>query len=229
MITIIACTMRTSFMDNVFANYDRQLWKDKEMIIVLNKNNMDIKAWKERARKYPKGEVRVFKLPQKYKLGKCLNYAIARAKEGIITKFDDDDYYGPKYLRESARALKRGKAKIIGKHTSYLYFEGKKALMVFRRGGEWKYRRSVKGGTLLFRKSVWRKVKFPENKKVGTDSSWTGRCRRRGYKIYSVSKKHYVCVRRKNTSSHTQKKSTRRYMSHCKLVRYTRKFRRYVS
>lgn len=145
MITIIACTMRTSFMDNVFANYDRQLWKDKEMIIVLNKNNMDIKAWKERARKYPKGEVRVFKLPQKYKLGKCLNYAIARAKEGIITKFDDDDYYGPKYLRESARALKRGKAKIIGKHTSYLYFEGKKALMVFRRGGEWKYRRSVKG------------------------------------------------------------------------------------
>jgi hypothetical protein len=215
-------------MDNVFANYDRQRWKDKEMIIVLNKDNMDLDAWNERASQYPNDEVKVFKLPQKYKLGKCLNYAIARAKDGILAKFDDDDYYGPNYLRESVRALKRGKASIIGKHTSYLYFEAKKALMVFRRGGEWKYKRSVKGGTLVFKKSVWRKVKFPEHKRVGTDSGWTGRCGRRGFKIYSVSKKHYVCIRRRNTGSHTQKKSTKRYMSHCRLVRRTRNFKRYV-
>jgi hypothetical protein len=228
-VTIIACTMRNSFMDNVFANYDRQTWKDKQMIIILNKNNMDLKLWKERAMQYPQNEVRVYKLPQKYKLGKCLNYAIARAKEGMIAKFDDDDYYAPKYLRESVRALKKGKASIIGKHTSYLYFEEKKALMVFRRGGERKYQRSIKGGTLLFKKSVWRTVKFPEHKLVGTDSGWTGRCRRRGFKIYSVSKKHYVCIRRKNIGSHTQKKSTKRYMSHCKLVRHTRHFAKYIS
>lgn len=229
MVTIIACTMRSSYMDNVFANYDRQLWKNKEMIIVLNKDDMDIDLWTEKAQQYPEDEVRVYKLPQKYTLGKCLNFAIDKAKEGIITKFDDDDYYGPKYLRESVSALKKGKANIIGKHTAYLYFEEKKALMVFRAGGEKKYQRSIKGGTLLFDKSVWRKVKFPEHKKVGTDAGWTGRCRRRGFKIYSVSKKHYVCVRRKNMGSHTQKKSTKRYMSQCKLVRRTKDFTPYVS
>lgn len=229
MVTIIACTMRSAFMDNLFANYDRQVWKDKEMIIVLNKDSMDLDLWKERASQYPENEVRVYKLPQKYKLGRCLNFAIEKAKNGIITKFDDDDYYGAKYLRESVRALKSGKASIIGKHTSYMYFEEKNALMVFRVGGERKYQRSIKGGTLLFRKSVWNRVKFPEHKLVGTDSGWVGRCVRRGFRVYSVSKKNYVCIRRKNTKSHTQKKSTRLYMSHCRLVRRTKNFERYVS
>ncbi|WP_164779494.1 glycosyltransferase family 2 protein [Paenibacillus kobensis] len=229
MITVIACTMRSSFINNVFDNYDRQLYKDKQMIIILNNDNMDIEAYRQRASQYPGNEVRVFKLPQNYKLGKCLNYAINLAKNGIIAKFDDDDYYGPKFLREAARAIKSGKAPIVGKHTAFLYFKAKQALMVFRSGGEWKYLRGIKGGTLVFRKSVWKRIPFPENREVGTDSSWLHRCNRRGIRIYSVSKRHYVCIRRTDYNSHTQKTSTRRYMSHCKLVRKTKYYSRYVN
>ena len=229
MVTIIACTMRSAFMDNVFANYDRQVWKNKEMIIVLNEDNMDLEAWQERARQYPENEVRVYQLPQTYKLGKCLNFAIGQAKNGIIAKFDDDDYYGAKYLRESMLAIKSGKASIIGKHSSYVYFEEMKALMVYRPGGEGKYLRAIKGGTLVFRKSVWNRVKFPEFRQVGTDGGWIGRCFKRGFRIYSVSKKHYVCVRRENTSSHTQKKSTKTYMADCEFVSFTTDFTQFVS
>jgi glycosyltransferase involved in cell wall biosynthesis len=229
MITVVACTMRPSCMDNVFQNYDRQLWKDKQMIIVLNNDKMDIEVYKQRAAQYPENEVRVFQLPQKYKLGKCLNFAIRKAKNGIIAKFDDDDYYGPKFLREAGRAIKRGKASIVGKHTAYLYFTSRRTLMIFRRGREWKYRRSIKGGTLVFKRSVWKRVKFPEFKQAGSDSRWVGRCIRRGYRVYSLSKRHYVCIRRRNTRGHTQKKSTRVYMSHCKFVRKTKHFERYVS
>ncbi|MBP3962949.1 glycosyltransferase family 2 protein [Paenibacillus lignilyticus] len=229
MITVIACTMRSSCIDNVFENYARQLWKNKQMIIILNNDNMDIELYRQRASQFPENEVRVFQLSQKYKLGKCLNYAINLAENGIIAKFDDDDYYGPKFLREAARAIKRGKASIVGKHTAFLYFKAKRALMVFRRGGEWKYSRSVKGGTLVFRKTVWNRVPFPEFKKSGTDSGWIGRCIRRGFRVYSLSKRHYVCIRRKNHNSHTQKKSTYRYMSQCRLVRKTKYYRRFVN
>lgn len=229
MITVIACTMRSSCIDNVFENYDRQLWQDKQMIIVLNNDKMDIELYRQRASQYPENEVRVYQLPQKYMLGKCLNYAINLAEDGLIAKFDDDDYYGPKFLSETARAIKQGWASIVGKHTAYLYFKSKQALMVFRRGREWSYRRSVKGGTLVFKKSVWKRVPFPEFKKNGTDSGWLGRCVRRGFRVYSVSKRHYVCIRRKNWSSHTQKKSTLRYMSQCRLVRRTKNYRPYVN
>ncbi|WP_165822373.1 glycosyltransferase [Paenibacillus montanisoli] len=229
MITVIACTMRQSCMDNVFQNYDRQLWQNKKMIIVLNNDDMDIELYQQRASQYPENEIRVIQLPQEYKLGQCLNYAIDLAEDGFIAKFDDDDYYGPQYLREAARAIKRGKASIVGKHTAFIYFRAKQALMIFRRYGEWKYRRSVKGGTLVFRKSVWDQVKFPEFKQSGSDSGWIWRCRRRGYRIYSVSKRHYVCIRRKNHNSHTQKKTTWTYMSQCRFVRKTKYYRRYVN
>lgn len=229
MLTIIACTMRSTHMNQVFNNFDRQNWKNKEMVIVLNKDDMNIAKWRERADKYPKNKVRVYKVPEKYTLGKCLNFGISRAKNGIITKFDDDDYYGRNYLRESVIAFRKRKGTIVGKTTAFLYFEEKKALMVFREGSENKRNRSVKGGTLLFSKDLWRRVKFPENRQVGTDSEWIIRCRRRGFTVYSVSKKNYVCIRRKNIGSHTQKKSTSNYMAHCKLVTRTNNFIPYIS
>ncbi|MBO7748173.1 glycosyltransferase [Paenibacillus sp. MWE-103] len=229
MITVVTCTIRRKCIDNVFANYRRQRWKNKRMIIVLNNDKLNIKRYRKRARRYKKNEIRVYRLSQKYKLGKCLNYAVKRASKGLVAKFDDDDYYGPKFLREAARAIKGGKAGIVGKHTSYVYFKAKRALMLYRPGGEWSYTRSLKGGTLVFRRSVWKRVKFPEFKKSGTDAGWLGRCHRRNIRIYSLSKKHYVCVRGKSSKGHTQKKSMRRYMSQCKMVKRTKRFRRYVN
>jgi len=229
MVTIIACTMRNLFMNNVFNNFERQKWIDKEMIIILNHDSMDLQAWRRRAKQYGAGKVRVYKLPQHYKLGRCLNYAIVKAKEGIITKFDDDDYYGPRYLEESIKALNNRKGDIVGKAAAYLYFQEKKALMVFRPNGESQRSRTVKGGTLMFHKSVWRQVKFPNNRKAGSDSVWIRRCRRHGYRIYSVTKKNYVCIRRKDIGSHTQRVDTHTYMSNCKLVRYTKNYVPFIS
>lgn len=227
MVSIIACTMRPSCMDNVFANYERQTVQKKEMIIVLNRDDMSLAKWRRRAKKYK--NVRVFKVPQKHFLGKCLNYAISRAKYGIVAKFDDDDYYGPDYLKESLIALKKRKAPIVGKRTAYLFFEAKKALMLFRKGYEGKRVNKVKGGTIVFRKAVWKRVKFPENRRAGSDARFLLNCNKKGYKVYSVSRANYVCIRRANSHSHTQRRSTGSYMKRCKLVKRTKKFVRYIT
>lgn len=222
MASIIACTMRPEFMDNIFSNYERQEWHNKELIIILNNDSMSLKAWKKKAKEYD--NVRVYKLPERYTLGKCLNWAIERAKGTFIAKFDDDDYYGPHYLKESLLALKAKKAPIVGKHSTYVYFEEKKALMEYRKGKEHMLGRRLKGGTLFFRKSVWKKIKFPEDTIGGSDAKWLKKCYNAGYKIYYVSSKNYVCVRRKNIQSHTQKRATKQYMKSCELVAYTDDF-----
>jgi glycosyltransferase involved in cell wall biosynthesis len=227
MVSIIACTMRNAFMNNLFSNYERQDFPNKELIIILNSNDMDLKMWKERASQYK--SVRVYKLPQSYTLGKCLNWAIARAKGSFIAKFDDDDYYAPGYLRESVEALRKKKAPIVGKHTCFIYFEEKQALMEYRKGRENMHLGRLKGGTLLFRKVVWNKIKFPENRVVGSDSHWLKACRAANYAIHSVSKYNYVCIRRPNTESHTQKRNTKDYMSMCELIRYTNNFIPYIT
>lgn len=219
MVSIICCTMRPSFLENVFSNYNRQSFTDKEMIIILNQDDMDIDRWKEEAKKY--NNVSVYQLSEKCQLGKCMNYGIEKARYSIIAKFDDDDYYAPDYIKEAVHTLRTKKASIVGKHTSFLFFEEKKALMLFRDGGEKKYRRHIKGGSLLFYKSVWKKVKFNEQLVHASDADFLRRCKRKDYRIYSSSKFNYVCIRRKDISSHTQKKSTEEYMSQCKLIKYT--------
>ncbi|PZE21646.1 glycosyltransferase family A protein [Paenibacillus xerothermodurans] len=222
MVSIIACSMRPSYMKNVFANFERQTYKNKEMIIVLNRDDMDKEKWEKKASKFE--NVRVYQVPERYRLGRCLNYGIRRAKYDIIAKFDDDDYYGPDYLKEVARPLLQGKASVVGKNASYIYFAGRRALMLYRRGGEHQYRRNVKGGTLTFKKRVWRKVKFNEKKRHGSDVAFLRGCRKRGYKIYSVSRYNYVCIRRRNTRSHTQKTGTRKYMARCRFIRRTKRY-----
>ncbi len=216
MVSIICCTMRNSFMENVFSNYDRQSFKDKEMIIVLNHDDMNIDMWKKESRKY--ANVKIYQVPESYELGKCLNYGIKKAKYDIIAKFDDDDYYAPDYLVESLSALEKIGAPIVGKKTSYLYFEDEQALMLFRKEEENKYCGKVKGGTLVFRRSVWDVVKFDERRKYGSDAHFLRKCKKEGFKIYSVSKYNYVCIRRKDLDTHTQKRSIEMYMSSCEMI-----------
>jgi len=222
MLSIICCTMRPDYMQNIFDNYERQNFKKKEMLIILNRDDMDIKQWREKAKHYK--NVTVYKVPQRYMLGKCLNYGIARAKFNVLAKFDDDDYYSPYYLHEAMNALKRTKAAVVGKHTSFVYFKDKKTLMLFRERGENCRRRHLKGGTLVFHRRVWERVNFDEKLVRASDAEFLRRCRRRGYKFFSTSKYNYVCIRRKDTESHTQKTSTKSYMNRCKFIARTSNF-----
>src|ERR1700730_13001262 len=51
-ISIIACTMRPEFINNIFANYNRQSYKNKELIIILNHDDIDIDKVKIKAMLY---------------------------------------------------------------------------------------------------------------------------------------------------------------------------------
>src|SRR5690554_5914043 len=94
--SVITVTNNEIFIDNIFENYDRQIIKDKELIIVLNKNRMNIDNYKSKAKTY--SNVKILRIDEKISLGSCLNCAVKIAEYDLIAKFDDDDYYGPKYL-----------------------------------------------------------------------------------------------------------------------------------
>ncbi|UVI28625.1 glycosyltransferase [Paenibacillus spongiae] len=223
MVSIICCTMRNSYMKNIFQNYERQDYRKKEMIIVLNKDDMDIEAWRTEAKKYK--NVSVYQVSEQFQLGKCLNYGIKKAKFDILAKFDDDDYYATHYLKEAMDLLSSNpKISVVGKHTSFVYFQEQKALMIYREGAEHKYRKHVKGGTLVFRRSVWDRIKFNEKRANGSDAVFLRRCKRDGYRVYSVSRYNYVCIRRADLGTHTQKTSAEKYMTRCTLVSQTKDF-----
>ncbi|RST76319.1 glycosyltransferase family 2 protein [Siminovitchia acidinfaciens] len=125
-ISIVTSTIKPQFMDNIFENFDRQNWEDKELIIILNKDDMKIERWKMKAGEYK--NVSIYQLPEEVTLGECLNYGTEKAKHGYVAKFDDDDYYGPEYISQAMEAFENTDAVLVGKRTTYTYFKKEKIL-----------------------------------------------------------------------------------------------------
>jgi glycosyltransferase involved in cell wall biosynthesis len=94
-VSVITCTMRPNQIHNIFRNFVNQMFRKKELIIILNRKNMSLPQWLQVAKKF--NNVRIYKIPGAT-LGACLNFGITKARYSFIAKFDDDDYYASKYL-----------------------------------------------------------------------------------------------------------------------------------
>ncbi|MBS4192716.1 glycosyltransferase family 2 protein [Bacillus sp. FJAT-49705] len=228
MVSIIACTIRDDMMDNVFNNYSRQLWPDKELIIILNNDNMKIKKWQKKAEQYE--NVSVYQLSEDKTLGECLNFGIEKAKYDIVAKFDDDDYYSPYYFSEAMEIFQTTDAQLVGKGVSFMYFEKNKLLTLRKIGSENQAGKSgLKGGTLIFRKEIYPTIKFPSHKGSGTDSKFVRKCRKKNIKIYSTSRYNYVYIRRVDKNSHTYKQSNAKLKKKSEFKKKVENFESYVT
>ncbi|POO76550.1 glycosyltransferase family 2 protein [Bacillus sp. MBGLi97] len=201
MISIICCTMRHDYMENVFQNYENQVLSKKELIIILNKDNINIEEWTRRAKL--SDNVFVYQISENLTLGECLNFGIKKATFDYIAKFDDDDYYAPNYLTQSIYYLHKTNADVIGKRTIYIYFEERNLLAIHKPGKEDKLvNQGLKGATLIFKKEICNKVPFPKLN-LGEDTFFIRECIKNKFRIYSTSKDNYVCLRKSKKGHHT--------------------------
>ena len=224
-ISVVTCTNRPRYMDNVFKNYCNQKYENKELIIILNDNSMNISKWIKKAKKF-NDSIRIMQLDEKYSLGSCLNHGINHATHDIIAKFDDDDYYSPKYLSESIKAFKY--ADVIGKATTYVYFEASKTLAIRSPKRDNRYVYRVEGPTLLFKKEVFNTVKFAD-KSLGEDIQFCKDCTKNGIKIYSSDIYNYIYIRHGQKDKHAWNISDEFYLKLCKVVGKTDDYKSFIN
>ncbi|XQY93100.1 glycosyltransferase [Metabacillus sp. HB246100] len=219
-VSIITGTIRETFLENVFNNYDQQLWNEKELILILNKDKLNLRSWQEKAEKYP--NVRVFQLHEGATLGECLNYGILKAQYDYIAKFDDDDYYGPNYLSNSMKVFKNKEISILGKSSYYVYFLNQKALMRIQ-NKENTFDDSVSGATFIFRKEVFNNVQFQKRTRA-EDYYFIEDCKKNGYKIFTTSKDDFVAIRY-DIENHTWQITDEDFLTWGEVVTYTDDFK----
>lgn len=212
-VSVIACTNRPKYMENVFENYHRQLYKEKELIIILNNNKMDKCEWISKSKDCP--DVSVFQVDEKKSLGYCLNYGIKKAKYNIIAKLDDDDYYGPGYLTQAVKALKF--ADVVGKYCTYVYFEDTKTLAIRNPKRENRYVFRIEGPTLVFRKEIFDKVKF-HDKSLGEDIQFCKDCTKNGIRLYATDKYNYAYIRHNSADKHAWNIRDDLYKKLCRII-----------
>ncbi|MGO4528222.1 glycosyltransferase family 2 protein [Paenibacillus sp. 2TAF8] len=225
-VSIVVCTNRPQFLDNILQNYNRQRYKEKELIIILNLDSMNMRLVRKKVQKY--ANVYVYRVPERVSLGQCLNAGLTRVRFSLLAKMDDDDYYSPYYLEEQVRALRRTGSDIVGKHSCLVYLESSRTLLVRSPGESNKPVEFIQGGTLLFRKRVLKRVRFTD-RSVGEDVTFLRQCRKRGYKTYTTSPYNYVYLRRQNKASHTWRAEDQFYLEGSERLAVTGNFRPFAN
>lgn len=226
MVSILTSTIRPQYMENVFQNYQQQTYQDKELIIILNHDDMNIDEWKGKAKSH--NNVFVYQLPQHKTYGDCLNFAVEKSTHDVLAIFDDDDHYAPSYLTQSMQVMNRSGASVVGKGDFFVYFEINKALAVCRHSRPNTFTTAVAGATLVFKKEICEKVKFAALN-LGADKGFKDMCNKLGYKMYATDRYNYTCVRRSDVNDHTWQIDQERFMKSCQFVTYTDDYKLLVS
>lgn len=210
-VSIIVSTNKQKYMDNIFTSYAKFNYPYKELIIILNGNKLNIKDYKIKATGLK--DIRVFQLDDNCTLGECLNFGIRKSNHNYISKIDDDDYYGANYLIDLMNVFKYTDAQVTGKASRFIYFEVNNSLNIFSPNYENRYVNNLAGGTILFKKEIFEKVKF-RSVNISEDSHFLIDCNNIGIKIFSADKYNYVYMRHRNLYEHTWKSNFEEFMSY---------------
>ncbi|MDR7240810.1 cellulose synthase/poly-beta-1,6-N-acetylglucosamine synthase-like glycosyltransferase [Neobacillus drentensis] len=210
--------------ENIIENFTRQNIQDKELIIILNKNNMKLGN-------IAAPNIRVFHLDEKKTLGECLNFGFGKARCDVVAKFDDDDYYSPIYLKNVLRSFKETGADVVGKAGIFVYFKSDNLLTVFRPRLNTLFLKNKRvflaGGTLVFKKKVLEKVQFqPLNS--GEDIQFQKDCLDQKLSLYSGSFHDYVSIRYSVGHHHTWQVPDETLKKHCQPIAVTNSFEEFV-
>ncbi len=225
-VSVITCTKRAHFMENVLANFTQQDFPRKELIIILNNDSLDVNAYRERVREYD--GISVFQLPEVRTLGTCLNAAVDCARYNVVAKFDDDDYYAPRYLSRSLRAFEFTAADVIGKCATYVYFKKSRILAVRRVEMQNTYIGLVEGATLIVKKEVFQKVRFADVS-LGEDLLFCENCYKAGIRVYATDKYNHVYIRYGSRHHHAWKVKDKAILACAEVIGRVDDFRSVVS
>jgi hypothetical protein len=217
-VTMITSTNRPDSMENVFMNYQNQNYENKELIVILNNNKMDLEKWENKAQQYKK--VKVFQVDEKQPLGRCLNHAIDNSDFPYLSKCDDDNYYATNFLSDLMNAFKYADAEIVGKLSYYCYLEGCRTLAIMCPNMEYRYVNMLSGSALIIKREVFEKVRF-RDKPAGSDTVFLKECINNGIRMYSADRFNYIYKRHASQENHTWKMSDDVFLRSCKIVDIT--------
>lgn len=204
-VSIVTCTRKPNLIRNVLKNYRNQVWAKKELIIILNRDDMDISIWKKITEKDK--NIFIYQLPEEMSLGHCYNFAVEKTNYDYIATFDDDDYYAPNYLTDLMYAFLYTDADIVGKRAYYAYLEETRLLVLRHAAEEYKYLEGdlfLDGGKKIMKRKVfdhvqYRNVSNLEDVYICQDSI------QKGFKVFSADKYNLVYLRKANKNDHTWK------------------------
>lgn len=193
-VSAMVSSIRMHKLESVFATLGSQTGVDVELTLLAHGFKPDPGQLKEWAAHYGVSNYQVITAGPETLLGDCLNRCVDSANGEVLTKMDDDDYYGPAYLADLLHSLDFSKAEIVGKLAHYVHFEATGATVLRMPEREHTFTHLVMGPTITGKSEVFRANPF-EPVPRGEDTAFLRSVSRSGGAIYASDRFNFCQVR----------------------------------
>lgn len=199
-VSIIVSTIRPSSVVHIVDNIKRQLYRPLQLVVASHGFEIPPSVLRELV---DEGiDVRHFATPPAQTLGENLNALVDAADGDYILRMDDDDWYGPHYVGDTVNALEYSSADLVGKASTYIYFQAKDATILTYAAHEHRFTDFVRGATFAGHASVFKEYRFADASR-SEDSDFLRRLSVDNGKIYSADRFNFVVNRWADKSRHT--------------------------
>ncbi|MFD6097651.1 glycosyltransferase [Nocardiopsis flavescens] len=154
-VSVILCTRRPDMVGFALAQIARQRGVDVELVLTLHGfpaslPEVDAAIAEYRATGRP---LVLREAPADRIFGSVLNDAVASTSGDLVSKWDDDDWYGPDHLADLVQARTYSGAELLGVGQDFVYLQ-EVDLTLWREGRSESSSRFIAGGTILTDRAV---------------------------------------------------------------------------
>lgn len=202
-VTVICSTNRRGNVPKIFENYARQTYPKTELVIVTHGFTLPDQMVATLTAGHGLSEPpRVIEAPTAATLGQNLAALVDAADGQYVARMDDDDFYGPNYLKDMVFAQRYSGADLVGKEASYLYFERLDATYLTFPTREHCKTQFVRGATFFGHRDTFLEVGFTARTR-GEDSDFLTRFGEAGGQIYAADRFNFIAHRGRDKGTHT--------------------------
>ena len=216
-VSALVSTNRPHQLDHVLGVLGDQ--REVELEVLLLTHGFEVEEAEVRARAAAVGvtNLRLFYEPQETPLGACLNVLLDAAGGEVVAKIDDDDLYGPFYLRDQLDALRYSGADVVGKQAHFVHIADSDVTALRFGWREHRFTDFVMGPTIVARTPVARAARFAEVGR-GEDSAFLARVVAGGGRVYAADRFGFVLMRGASGGPHTWQASDAEILASAEVV-----------
>ena len=215
-VSVVIATCRPDNVKFAIENYRKQVYAEKELLLVLNNAIFDVESIEAQAKDL--NNVRIVQVDGRVTLGESLNRGVEEASGYYIAKMDDDDYYGENYLSDMMLAADFSGAEILGKGTYFVHMKASNVTALRSVASQHEFTDFVAGATLTGQREVLREIRFPDCTR-GEDSSLLAQASKAGCRIYSADAFNMLVVRGTDHQRHTWDIGDSEFLKNCRNIR----------
>ena len=195
-VSILLATRRPDRVANWVSAVSEQTYPRLELVLALHGAGFDRKEV-DRQLESLDCMVRVVEVTGHLSLGAVLNAAADEASGALLTKFDDDDLYGPEHVWDLVLAHEYSRAPLVGKAAEFVYLAGSDVtLQRFRGGGERHITtQRIAGGALMIARHCYEAVLGWRPVPRHVDQALIEDVVAAGYRAYRTHGRGYMLVR----------------------------------